>query len=259
MDLGLSGRTAFVAAASRGLGRATAIALAREGCDVGICARDGDALDGVAAEITACGVRAIATITDLTDGAAIQHAIDSAVAATGRLDALVVNGGGPPPGGFGDADDEKWQAAVDLLLMSAVHLVRAALPALRRSDAASILFLASSSIKQPIPSLLLSNSVRSAVNGLARSLANELAPEVRVNTILTGRIRTGRTEALARHSNPDDDVEETLARQATQIPIQRFGTVEEFARVATFLSSPAASYVTGAAIPVDGGLIQAML
>ena len=152
--------------------------------------------------------------------------------------------------------DDQWHDAVELTLMSAIHLVREALPALRRSDAASILFLASWSVKQPIDGLLLSNAIRAAVNGLAKTLAAELAPDVRVNSILTGRIRTERTEALTRHSHPGADLETTLAEEATTIPMQRFGTVEELARVAVFLSSPAASYVSGVALPVDGGVRQ---
>jgi 3-oxoacyl-[acyl-carrier protein] reductase len=137
--------------------------------------------------------------------------------------------------------------------------VREALPALRRSDAASILFLASMSVKQPVDNLLLSNSIRAAVNGLARSLAAELAPLVRVNSILTGRIRTRRTEALARHNHPGEEVEAVLSREASSIPMQRFGTVDELARVAVFLSSPAAAYVTGVALAVDGGIIRSAL
>ena len=258
MDLGLAGRTAFVAAASRGLGRATALALAREGCDVAACARDRDALQSLASEITALGVRAVPIIADLTDAAEIEAAVRTTVETTGRLDVLVVNSGGPTPGLFSSVDDTDWQNALDLLLWSAIRLVRASLPALQQSEAASILFLASSSVKAPIPGLLLSNSVRAAVQGLARSLAAELAPRVRVNTILTGRIRTARTEALARHTNPDDDLDEVIERQGRTLPMQRFGTVDEFARVAAFLSSPAASYVTGVALPVDGGLVGSL-
>ncbi|MDQ2960432.1 MAG: SDR family oxidoreductase [Candidatus Dormibacteraeota bacterium] len=259
MDLGLRGHTAFVSAASQGLGRGTALAFAREGCHVGLCARDDEALSSVAAEVTDAGVRAIPSVADVTDAAAVGAAIEATLAATGRLDALVVNGGGPPPGTFDDASDEAWHDGFELLVMGAVNLVRAALPALRRSESASIVFFASTSVKQPIPNLMLSNSLRSAVSGLAKSLAMELAPGIRVNSILTGRIRTARTEALARHGNPAGDVEETIARQARAIPLLRYGTVEEFANVAVFLSSPAAGYVTAAALPVDGGVIQAVL
>jgi 3-oxoacyl-[acyl-carrier protein] reductase len=257
MELGLRGRTAFVAAASGGLGRGVALAFAAEGCDVGLCARNRSNLDTVAMQVRDAGVRAVATAADLTDGKAVRDAVQHTVETTGRLDALVVNSGGPPPGSFEDITDEQWKQAYELTLESAIHLVREALPALRRSDAASILFLASLSVKQPIDGLLLSNAIRAAVNGLAKTLATELAPDVRVNSILTGWIRTERTEVLARHNHPDADLETTLAQEARSIPMQRFGTVEEFARVAVFLSSPAASYVSGAALPVDGGVVLA--
>lgn len=257
MELGLRGRTAFVAAASRGIGRGIALGLAAEGCDVGLCARDGDALESVALQIRESGVRAISSVADLTDVGALREALRRTVDTTGRLDAMVVNAGGPPPGHFADVGDEEWEQAYQLTLMSAVHMVREALPALRGSDAASILFMASWSVKQPIDGLLLSNAIRGAVSGFAKTLARELAPEVRVNSILTGRIRTERTEALTRHANSDADLEATLAEEAKAIPMQRFGTVEELARVAVFLSSPAASYITGVALPVDGGVIQA--
>ena len=208
-------------------------------------------------QVRESGTRAVPTVADVTDARAVHDAVQRTVEATGRLDALVVNAGGPPPGRLADLTDEHWQQAYELTFMSAVHLVREALPVLRRSDAGSILFMASWSVKQPIDGLLLSNAVRAAVNGLAKSLAGELAPEVRVNSILTGRIRTERTEALSRHANPDADLETTLAQEARAIPLQRFGTVEELARVAVFLSSPAASYITGVALPVDGGVVRA--
>ncbi|MDQ6857179.1 MAG: SDR family oxidoreductase [Candidatus Dormibacteraeota bacterium] len=257
MELGLSGRTAFVAAASGGIGRGVALGLAAEGCDVGLCARNRESLETVAMQVREAGVRAVPSVADVTDAKAVRDAVQSTVDATGRLDALVVNAGGPPPGHFDDTTDEQWQQAYELTLMSAVHLVREALPALRRSDAASILFLASWSVNQPINGLLLSNSIRAAVNGLAKTLATELAPDVRVNSILTGRIRTDRTEVLAGHNHPGADLDTVLAEEARAVPMQRFGTVEELARVAVFLSSPAASYVSGVALAVDGGVVQA--
>lgn len=257
MDLGLSGHTAFVAASSRGIGRAIAIEFAAEGCDVGLCARDPGALEETAAAVRAAGVRAIPSAADVTDEAAVTAAVERVVAETGRLDALVVSAGGPPGGTFDTLTDGDWDEALELLLMSAVHLVRVALPALRRAGSASILFVSSSSIRQPIPGLLLSNAVRGAVAGLAKTLAGELAPGIRVNTVMPGRIRTGRSEWLARRNHPDVDVDEALAREAATLPMRRFGDVGEIARAAVFLSSPAAGYITGAALPVDGGLIQA--
>ena len=255
MDLGLTGRTAFVAAASRGMGRAIALEFAAEGCDVGLCARDRSELEATAAAIRDSGRRAVASAADVTDVEAVTDAVERTVTETGRLDALVVNAGGPSPGTFEALDDAAWHEAVELLLLSSVHLVRAALPALRESDAASILFVSSSSVRQPIPGLLLSNAVRAAVAGLAKTLSTELAPGIRVNTLLPGRIRTGRQEALMRQRHPGADVEKAIADDALTIPLQRFGQVEEFARAAVFLSSPAASYITGVALPIDGGLI----
>jgi 3-oxoacyl-[acyl-carrier protein] reductase len=182
MDLGLAGRTAFVAAASRGMGRAIALEFAAEGCDVGLCARDRSALDDTAAAVRERGARAVASAADVTNAEDVTAAVQRTAAETGRLDALVVSAGGPPPGRFESLDDAAWRDAVELLLLSSVHLVRAALPALRESDAASILFVSSSSVRQPIPGLLLSNAVRAAVAGLAKTLSTELAPGIRVNT-----------------------------------------------------------------------------
>jgi 3-oxoacyl-[acyl-carrier protein] reductase len=257
VDLGLRGRAAFVAASSRGMGRATAECFAAEGAAVGMCARGADALEEAAAAVRAHGVRALTRVADLADAAQAGAALEAVAGELGRLDALVVNAGGPPPGVFRQLDDAAWQRAHELTLMSAVRLVRAALPWLERSDAGSVLFISSFSIRQPIGTLVLSNAVRAAVLGLAKSLATEIAP-VRVNTLMPGMVRTGRAVALARaRAAEGQSVEEVMAEQAQSIPLRRYGEPEEFARVAVFLSSPAASYVTGAAIPVDGGIIQA--
>ena len=240
------------------MGRAIAECFAVEGADVGMCARGAEELEVAAAAVRAHGVRVVSRPADLSDAAQIEPVITEVATELGRLDALVVNAGGPPPGFFRDLDDAAWQRAHDLTLMSAVRLVRAALPWLERSDAPSVLFVSSFSIRQPIGNLLLSNAVRMSVLGLAKSLATELAP-VRVNTLIPGMIRTGRAVALAqsrlREGQTVDDVMAEHARQV--IPLKRYGDPEEFARVAVVVSSPAASYVTGAAIPVDGGIIQA--
>jgi 3-oxoacyl-[acyl-carrier protein] reductase len=258
VDLGLRGRAAFVAASSKGMGRAIAECFAAEGADVGMCARGAAELDEAAAAVRAHGGRVVARPADLSDAAQIEPVISEVATELGRLDALVVNAGGPPPGFFRGLDDAAWQRAHDLTLMSAVRLVRAALPWLERSDAPSILFVSSFSIRQPIGNLLLSNAVRMSVLGLAKSLATELAP-VRVNTLIPGMIRTGRAVALAESRlREGQTVDEVIAEHARQvIPLERYGEPEEFARVAVVISSPAASYVTGAAIPVDGGIIQA--
>jgi 3-oxoacyl-[acyl-carrier protein] reductase len=259
VDLGLRGRAAFVAASSKGMGRATAECFAGEGADLGMCARGAEALEEAAAAVRARGVRAVTRVADLSDATQAAATLEAVATELGRLDALVVNAGGPPPGVFRQLDDAAWQRAHDLTLMSAVRLVRAALPWLERSDSASVLFISSFSIRQPIGNLVLSNAVRAAVLGLAKSLATEIAP-VRVNTLMPGMVRTGRAVALAqaRADAEGKTPEEVMAATARQsIPLRRYAEPEEFARVAVFLSSPAASYVTGAAIPVDGGIIQA--
>jgi len=256
MDLGLRGRVAFVAASSKGMGRATALEFAAEGADVGMCARGTEALEAAAAAVRQRGVRAVASTADLSLESETSAAVERAVSELGRLDALVVNAGGPPPGGFEDLDDAGWNNAFGLTFMSAVHLIRAALPALRRSDAASILFISSSSVREPLPGLALSNGIRPGVAGLAKTLSQELAPGIRVNTLLPGRIRTDRQIELAT-SRGITDLDSFFKGVATGVPLERVAEPEEFARVAVFLSSPAASYVTGTMLAVDGGLIRA--
>jgi 3-oxoacyl-[acyl-carrier protein] reductase len=255
MDLGLRDRAAFVAASSAGMGRAIAEMFAAEGADVGMCARGADALDEAAAAVRAHGGRAFASVADVADRVAITAAVAGTVAEFGRLDALVVNAGGPPPGTFADLDDAAWQRAHELTLMSAVHLVKAATPALHRSDAPSIVFVSSMSVRQPVASLVLSNSVRMSVIGLAKSLATELAP-IRVNTLLPGNVLTGRTRDLARSwAGEGQTVDDIIAERSAAIPLARYGDPAEFAHVAVFMSSPAAAYVTGTVLPVDGGVI----
>jgi 3-oxoacyl-[acyl-carrier protein] reductase len=258
MDLGLKGRAAFVAASSKGMGRAIAEGFAAEGADVGMCARGADALQAAADMVRAHGVRVAATIADVADGTQAEAAVARAVAELGRLDMLIVNAGGPEHGIFAEIDDAHWDETYRLTFMSAVHLVRAALPALSESDAASIVFVSSSSVRQPIAGLTMSNAVRGAVAGLARSLADELAPAVRVNTLLPGRIRTDRQLELARAS-ATTSLEERWETLSRDVPLARIGDPAEFARVAVFIASPAASYVTGAMLAVDGGLIRSVV
>lgn len=257
MDLQLKGRAAFVAASSKGMGRAIAECFAAEGADVGMCARGADALHEAAESVRARGVRVSASVADLTDARQCADAVQQAAQELGRLDALVVNAGGPPRALFDELDDAKWDAAFQLTLMSAVRLVRAALPALRESDAASILFISSWSVRQPIHGLTLSNSIRGATAGLAKALANDLAPQIRVNTLLPGTVRTDRQMELARAAGAAD-VDEYLRGMATSVPLDRLGEPAEIARVAVFLCSPAASYVTGQMLAVDGGVIQSV-
>jgi 3-oxoacyl-[acyl-carrier protein] reductase len=258
MDLGLRGRAAFVAASSKGMGRAIAEQFAAEGADVGMCARSAGPLTVAAEAVRTRGGRVIATVADVADPEQTNLAVERTVTEFGRLDALVVNAGGPPRDMFADLDDQKFEAAYRLTFMSAVHLVQAALPALRRSDAGAILFITSTSVKQPISGLTLSNSIRGGVSGLAKTLANELAPAIRVNSLLPGSIRTDRQIELARASGVTD-MDAFFARAGAINPLGRVGEAEEIARVAVFLCSPAASFVTGVSLAVDGGQIQSVV
>ncbi|HXA27527.1 MAG TPA: SDR family oxidoreductase [Candidatus Angelobacter sp.] len=260
MDLGLRGRAAFVAASSKGIGLAIAHAFAAEGADVAMCARNATELSTAAESVRAHGTRVVAHAADLADASAVRSVVASAAAELGRLDILLVNAGGPPPGVFEQLSDDAWSAAHDLTLMSAVRLVRESLPHLRASDSASIVFISSYSVRQPIAGLTLSNSVRLGVSGLAKSLSFELAPHIRVNTILPGMIATGRSIQLAAaRLTPGRTVEQVMAESAAAVPLGRYAHPDELARAAVFVASPAASYVNGATIPVDGGLIRATL
>jgi 3-oxoacyl-[acyl-carrier protein] reductase len=258
MDLGLRGRVAFVAASSKGMGRATAEQFAAEGADVGMCARSERDLGAAAESVRSHGVRVVATPADLLDAEQTRMAVERTVAEFGRLDALVVNAGGPPRASFVELKEDQWAAAHRLTFMSAVHLVQAALPALRQSDAAAIVFITSTTVKQPIDGLTLSNSIRGAVSGLAKTLSNELAPHIRVNSLLPGSIRTDRQIEIARAAGVTD-LEAYFANVGRGNPLGRIGEPDEIARVAVFLCSPAASFVTGATLAVDGGQIQSVV
>ena len=263
MDLGLGGKRALVAAASRGLGAATARRLALEGAQVAICARDkarlAQAADAMSRE-TGSDIHSF--VADLTKVDPITALVDHAAAALGGLDILVTNAGGPPAGTFESTPLDAWSHAVELTLLSAVRLIHAALPHLRRSESAAILTIASVSVKQPIENLMLSNAIRPAVIGLTKALAEELGPEnIRVNSILPGWTATERVEELLAASMACNGTtrEEEVAKRAGDVPLRRMGQPAEFANVAAFLVSPAASYVHGAMIPVDGGAIKATL
>lgn len=257
MDLGLRGRAAFVAASSKGMGRAIAECFASEGADVGLCARGADALEVATSSVVARGVRAVARVADVTVREQASAAVERTVDELGRLDALVVNTGGPPKGRFEELSDDDWATWFNALFISGVHLIHAALPALRRSDAAAILFIASSTVKQQIPGLTLSNAIRGAVNGLSKNLANDLAPFVRVNSLLPGAIRTDRQIELATAAGVTD-LESYFRGIGHRNPLNRIGEPQEVARVAVFLCSPAASFVTGTSVSVDGGQIQSV-
>jgi 3-oxoacyl-[acyl-carrier protein] reductase len=263
MDLGLTGLRALVAGASRGLGYAAALGLAQEGARVAINARTPTSLDKAARQIQAEASAPVFPIPgDVTDPAAAEGIVARTVGVLGGLDLLVTNAGGPPSGKFEDFDDETWERAVQLSLMSHVRLIRAALPHLRQSRAASVLTMTSYSVKQPIPNLVLSNSVRAATVGLTKTLALELGAQgIRFNSILPGWTETERVHELmaARALANSTTIEEEIAKQAAQSPLGRMASPQEFANVAVFLLSPAASYVTGVMLSVDGGMVKGTL
>jgi len=264
MDLGLRGKVTIVAASSKGLGRATATCLAREGALVTVNGRDPDRLATTAAEIRAeTGGDVIEVVSDLAEAGAATALIAETVRQRGRLDALVCNAGGPPPGTFADfPDDDPWLAAVNLNLMSTLRMSRAAIPHLEAQGGGSITNIVSISVKQPIPNLVLSNTARTAVIGLARSLALELAGKnIRVNNICPGSILTDRIRSISEKeaSVTGEDLDAILKREGDAIPMGRHGSPEEFGRVVTFFASPAASYVTGVTVQVDGGTYKGLL
>lgn len=263
MDLHLKGLRALVTGASRGLGYAVALGLAREGAAVALNSRDPEKLSAAAQALAQqTGAQVIDAPGDVTDPAVPEALVAQAAANLGGLDLLVTNAGGPPPGRFETFDDATWQRAIDLSLMSHVRLIRAALPHLRQSKAASVLTITSYSVKQPIPNLVLSNSVRLATVGLTKSLALELGGEgIRFNSILPAWTETERVYELmsARARASGSSVEEEIARQAKDSPLGRMGRPEEFANAAVFLLSPAASYVTGVMLTVDGGMYKGTL
>lgn len=261
MDLGLKNKTALVTAASRGLGAATAWQLAREGARVALNARQPDRLEATAAAIRqATGAEVVTVAGDVA--AAAEAVVAEAARHLGGLDIVVTNCGGPPPGRFDELDDAAWHTAVDLMLLSAVRLIRAALPHLRRSAAPAVLAITSYSVKQPLPNLILSNSIRLAVVGLIKSLALELGQAgIRFNSILPAFTETERVLELltdrARRNGTTLEVE--MQQQAAASALGRLAAPQEFANVAAFLCSPAAAYLTGVMLPVDGGMYKGTL
>lgn len=264
MDLGLKDKVALVVASSTGLGFATALELVREGAKVAICGRSQERLDEAAAQLEQVGGAAAvyAHTCDVTRPEEIKALVEATAAHFGGLDILITNAGGPPGGTFDSTDMEAWHKAADLTLLSVTRLVKAALPYLRRSDAASILTVTSISVKQPIAGLMLSNVYRPAVVGLTKTLSLELAAEnIRVNSILPGWTATDRVGHIFEYraeQNGTTEAEER-AKVTDGIPFGRMAEPAEFGRVAAFLVSPAASYVTGVMMQVDGGSYAGLL
>lgn len=270
MDLGLTDRVAFVAGASSGLGYAAALELARNGCSVAICSRSDDRITAAAEDIRQTADvpthRVLPVVCDVTDEAAVETAIATTVETLGGLHVLVTNAGGPPSGMAPDVDLAAYQDAVDLNLMSTISLCQHALPHLKEAaatdDHARIIMVTSVSAKQPIPQLALSNTARAGVQGYAKSLAEALGPEaITVNTVLPGYTQTARLDELAERlmeqtGQTKDQIE---ADWASQNALPRLGDPEEFAAAVAFLASTHAGYITGVALPVDGGRTKGLL
>ena len=258
MDLGLAGKVAVVTASSKGLGRAVAEELAAEGAKVVICARGEEALRMAAAAMRAQGADVLDVVADVSDSADAKRVIYSAIDHFGKVDILVNNTGGPPSGQFDSLTPEMWDTAAQILLKSVVEMTRLVLPAMKERRWGRILNVTSVAAKQPIDGLMLSNSLRAAVIGFARTLANEVAPfGVTVNNLLPGYTRTDRVEQLARAAGGAPDA--AFAKWEKEIPMGRLGEPREFAALAAFLASERASYITGGSIAVDGGWIRSLL
>jgi 3-oxoacyl-[acyl-carrier protein] reductase len=260
MDLNLTGKIALVTGASRGLGYAAALQLSREGARVAINSRYTIKLHAAARQIESETTRPVLALPgDIVDPAVPTQLINQTISALGGVDILICNAGGPPPGTFESFDDPAWQKAVELSFLNQVRLIRAALPYLKKSKAASILTVTSMSVKQPLANLELSNSIRAATVGLTKSLAMELGPlGIRVNSILPGWTETERVTQLlsVRAAANQTTIEEELNKVAKDSPLGRIGTPQEFANAATFLVSPAASFITGVMLTVDGGMVK---
>jgi 3-oxoacyl-[acyl-carrier protein] reductase len=259
MDLGLRGKVALVTGASKGMGKACAAGLAAEGGRVAMCARSEADLKAAVDEIRSrTQAEVLGVAADVTKAEQVRMLVGRVRDTLGSPDILIANCGGPPRGFFDDFDDAAWHGAVEVSLLSTVRLVREVLPGMRARKWGRILTIQSVSVKQPLADLVLSNAVRPGVHGMMKTLALQLAADnILVNTLCPGRILTDRL--LGGLEGSGLSREEYLARQSAEIPLGRVGTAEEFANVAVFLASERASYVTGVALQVDGGLVRGLL
>jgi 3-oxoacyl-[acyl-carrier protein] reductase len=255
MDLGIRGKTAVVCGAGKGIGRAAALALAREGVRLAICSRDAARLEATATDLRAqTGTEVLAVPTNLSDVAAIHRLVEEAATRYGGIDILINNTGGPPAGKFEQLDDAAWQAAFEGLVLSVVRLSRLAVPYMRQKHWGRIITVTSTSVKQPIANLVLSNSLRVAVTGLSKTLATELAPDgITVNTVAPGRILTDRLTSLY-----GGDEAATRVNAAAGVPLGRVGEALDMGNAITYLCSEQAGYITGVTLQVDGGLTSGL-
>jgi 3-oxoacyl-[acyl-carrier protein] reductase len=259
MDLGLNNKVAMVAGASRGLGFAVAEALAREGARVSISSANESSIRAAAGRL---GGDTLASTVDVRDAGQIEAWTKATIDRFGGVDLLFANAGGPPAGAAIAFDDAAWQNAIDLLLLSTIRMVRGVVPSMRQRGGGAILVTTSSSVKEPIANLGLSTVVRASVSALSKTLAIELAPDgIRVNQIIPGRIDTDRVRHLDELTGQKQGItaEQAKTKSLASIPAGRYGEPAEYGRVAAFLLSDAASYMTGATVQVDGGLIRSVL
>ena len=262
MELGLKGKRAIVMAASRGLGYASALGLAREGCKLIVCSRDQARIEAAAAAIKKeTGAEVKALVADVSSASEAKRLVDAAVSAYGGLEIVVHNAGGPPAGETLQMTDEQWQKAFEQNLLSFTRIVGAAAPEMKKAGYGRVITIASSSIKQPIPNLALSNALRAGVWGIAKTLSRELAPQgILVNVIAPGRIDTERIAELdqANATKSGKSIEDVRKASVGSIPLGRLGRPEELANLVVFLASQAGSYITGQAITVDGAAGNAL-
>jgi 3-oxoacyl-[acyl-carrier protein] reductase len=261
MDLGIKNRVAMVAAASKGLGKACAEALAEEGCKISICARSASELEKTRTEIEGRG-ETIAAVVDVSSASGLEDWYRLTIDRFGQVDILVTNTGGPPVKRFMELSDESWLSGVESTLMNVVRLSRLVIPGMRERRWGRIIHLTSLVAKQPVDELTISSTLRAGLSGLTKTMANQLGPSnITVNAILTGHILTDRQYALADVRARERGIthEEYFAGQAAEIPLRRIGEPREIGEVVAFLASERASYVTGVSLQVDGGLIRSTM